>query len=159
MKLATYLDCDINPIDGRRAVAKRSVTGQLSNGIVLLLSSCLSWQYILQFIYKTPEIDYSKEPIRTRFRLSEALVKTAIAFEKKYNRPMILVLDQTDRVAKQDPEFLRGLQDFTKSRVNDEALCIIFVANEGMSHVSCIIRIPPLNYMDLNIFYLHTPLF
>ena len=36
MKLATYLDCDINPIDGQD-VAKRSVTGQLSNDIVLLL--------------------------------------------------------------------------------------------------------------------------
>jgi len=78
-------------------------------------------------------MDYRKEPKRTWFRLSEALVKTAIAFEKKYNRPMILVLDQTDRIAKQDPEFLRGLQDFAKSCADNEVLCIIFVASEGIT--------------------------
>jgi len=45
---------------------------------------------------------------------------------------MILVLDQIDRIAEKDSEFLAILQDFAKDCVDRRILIIVFVANENL---------------------------
>nr|CAG8568349.1 3407_t:CDS:2 [Entrophospora candida] len=64
--------------------------------------------------------------------LQEHLIKTAFCYMEEYKRPMVLVLDQVDRIAKRDQEFLGILQDFAKDCADKHALVIIFVASEGL---------------------------
>ncbi|CAG8723040.1 9736_t:CDS:2, partial [Ambispora leptoticha] len=64
--------------------------------------------------------------------LSTQLLRTADYYMKKYKRPIVLVLDQVDRIAKKDPEFLGILQDFAKSGADRGTLVIVFIASEGL---------------------------
>nr|CAG8552851.1 7490_t:CDS:2 [Entrophospora candida] len=64
--------------------------------------------------------------------LKEYLINTAFCYRREYKRPMVLVLDQVDRIAKKDQEFLGILQDFAKDCADKHALVIIFVASEGL---------------------------
>ncbi|CAG8714162.1 9854_t:CDS:2, partial [Ambispora leptoticha] len=51
---------------------------------------------------------------------------------EKYKRPIVLILDQVDRIAKEDPKFLRILQDFAKDCADKGTLVIVFIASEGL---------------------------
>ncbi|CAG8564346.1 5604_t:CDS:2, partial [Paraglomus occultum] len=53
-------------------------------------------------------------------------------YMKKYKPPIVLILDQVDRIAKEDPKFLRILQDFAKDCAEKGTLVIIFIASEGL---------------------------
>ncbi|CAG8633033.1 3823_t:CDS:2, partial [Diversispora eburnea] len=64
--------------------------------------------------------------------LGMQLVSTANHYMKENKRPMVLILDQVDRIAKKDLEFLRILQDFAKDCADLGSLDIIFVASEGI---------------------------
>ncbi|RHZ81271.1 hypothetical protein Glove_122g7 [Diversispora epigaea] len=60
------------------------------------------------------------------------LLRAANYYMKKYKRPMVLVLDQVDRIAKKDPVFLGILQDFAKDSADGGTLVIVFIASEGL---------------------------
>ncbi|CAG8532037.1 11459_t:CDS:2 [Scutellospora calospora] len=64
--------------------------------------------------------------------LSMQLLRTANYYMKKYKRPIVLILDQVDRIAKDDPKFLRILQDFAKDCADKGTLVIVFIASEGL---------------------------
>ncbi|RHZ44228.1 hypothetical protein Glove_750g52 [Diversispora epigaea] len=64
--------------------------------------------------------------------LSIQLQRTAIYYMKKYKRPIVLVLDQVDRIAKTDPEFLGILQDFAKDCADKGTLVFVFIASEDL---------------------------
>ncbi|CAG8852241.1 38157_t:CDS:2, partial [Gigaspora margarita] len=64
--------------------------------------------------------------------LSMQLLKAAKYYKEKYRRPMVLILDQVDRIAKKDHEFLGMLQDFAKDCADRGSLVIIFIASEGL---------------------------
>ncbi|KAF0416967.1 hypothetical protein F8M41_007369 [Gigaspora margarita] len=64
--------------------------------------------------------------------LSMQLLNTAYYYMKEYKRPIVLVLDQVDRIAKKDPEFLGILQDFAKDCADRGSLVIVFIASEGL---------------------------
>ncbi|KAF0424565.1 hypothetical protein F8M41_006508 [Gigaspora margarita] len=65
--------------------------------------------------------------------LSMQLLKAAKYYKEKYRRPMVLILDQVDRIAKKNYEFLEMLQDFAKNCADRGSLVIIFIASEGLS--------------------------
>ncbi|RIB18133.1 hypothetical protein C2G38_2037153 [Gigaspora rosea] len=60
------------------------------------------------------------------------LRKAAKYYQEKYGRPMVLILDQVDRIAKKDHEFFGMLQDFAKDCADGGYLVIIFIASEGL---------------------------
>jgi len=60
------------------------------------------------------------------------LLRTAAYYMEKYKRPIVLVLDQIDRIAKQDPRFLGILQDFAKDCADKGTIVIVFIASEGL---------------------------
>ncbi|CAG8470436.1 8557_t:CDS:2, partial [Ambispora gerdemannii] len=64
--------------------------------------------------------------------LSEQLLTASLHYKRKYKRLMVLIIDQSDRIAKKVPEFLVLLQDFAKDGADKHTLVIIFVSNEGL---------------------------
>ncbi|CAG8628347.1 8774_t:CDS:2, partial [Gigaspora margarita] len=63
--------------------------------------------------------------------LSMQLLNIAYYYMKEYKRPIVLILDQVDRIAKKDPEFLEILQDFAKDCADRGPLVIIFIATRS----------------------------
>ncbi|CAG8747841.1 14724_t:CDS:2, partial [Racocetra fulgida] len=66
------------------------------------------------------------------------LLDTAHYYMKEYKRPIVLILDQVDRIAKKDQEFLGMLQDFAKDLIpfevgdiSDEE-AVKFLQNSGI---------------------------
>ncbi|CAG8684004.1 4047_t:CDS:2, partial [Ambispora gerdemannii] len=80
-------------------------------------------------------LDYELYPFKLRdiiiMQLTTNAIRKADYYMKKYKRPIVLVLDQVDRIAKKDPEFLGMLQDFAKSGADRDTLVIVFIASEG----------------------------
>ncbi|RHZ65139.1 hypothetical protein Glove_319g144 [Diversispora epigaea] len=74
--------------------------------------------------------EHSKYP--TWNLLKTQLVDMSYYYKKKYKRPVVLVLDQVDRIAKNDSRFLEILQDFAKDCADRHSLIIIFIASEGL---------------------------
>ncbi|RIB30803.1 P-loop containing nucleoside triphosphate hydrolase protein [Gigaspora rosea] len=64
--------------------------------------------------------------------LSMQLLNTAHHYMKEYKRPIVLVLDQVDRIAKRDPMFFEILQDFAKDCADRGTLVIVFIASDGL---------------------------
>jgi len=64
--------------------------------------------------------------------LSLQLLHTADYYMEKYKHPIVLVLDQVDRIAKSDPKFLGILQDFAKDCADRGTLVIVFIASKGL---------------------------
>jgi len=54
-------------------------------------------------------------------------------YVRKHKWPIVLVLDQVDHIAKQDPNFLGILQDFAKDHADRGSIIIVFVASEGLA--------------------------
>ncbi|RHZ60327.1 hypothetical protein Glove_355g68 [Diversispora epigaea] len=82
------------------------------------------------FTWYIKPVENSKYP--TWNLLKAQLVNMSYYYEEKYKRPVVLVLDQVDRIAKKDSEFLGILQDFAKDCADNYSLVIIFVASEGL---------------------------
>jgi len=72
-----------------------------------------------------------EEPLATWIPLSDALSDVASKYHAKHNRPMVLVIDAADYVAKEDPKFLQYLQNFAKSSADSNVLRVVFVTSEG----------------------------
>jgi hypothetical protein len=75
----------------------------------------------------------SDEPLASYRVLRRALKKTARAYKKKHKRPLVLVIDAADRVAKKDPDFFFTLQDFAKDCADEGILRVVFVSSEGVA--------------------------
>jgi hypothetical protein len=75
--------------------------------------------------------DVSAEPKASFSRLQKHLVAAATTFQNDYKRPMVLVLDSVDILAKQTPEFLMFLQDFAKKEADKGNLRIVFITSDG----------------------------
>ncbi len=52
-------------------------------------------------------------------------------FLTKYGRPLVVVIDNINRLAQKDPNLLEALQDLAKDGADNGTLCIVFVASEG----------------------------
>nr|CAG8569419.1 11351_t:CDS:2 [Entrophospora candida] len=64
--------------------------------------------------------------------LSMQLLNTARNYMKKYKRPIVLILDQVDRIAMNDQKFIEILQDFAKVCADEGSLIVVFIASEGL---------------------------
>ena len=61
----------------------------------------------------------------------QPLVDAAAKFKAKHERPMVLIIDSADRLAKDFPVFLGKLQDFAKDCADDGNLRIVFISSDG----------------------------
>ena len=75
--------------------------------------------------------DPKDEPLATFTILMQPLVDAAAKFKAKNGRPMVLVIDSVDRLAKKNPDFLGELQDFAKDCADDGNLRIVFISSDG----------------------------
>ncbi|CAG8649106.1 7659_t:CDS:2, partial [Ambispora gerdemannii] len=112
-KLSKQLDCELYPFKLRDIIVQLA-TNAIRKG---------STWYVEQDGYS----EYSNWDL-----LSMQLLRTANYYMKKYKRPIVLILDQVDRIAKEDPKFLRILQDFAKDCADKGTLVIVFIASEGL---------------------------
>ncbi|CAI2190537.1 19455_t:CDS:2 [Funneliformis geosporum] len=85
-------------------------------------------QWMTNAIRKEP-VDNLKYP--SWELLSMRLSNVASYYMRKHKRPIILVLDQVDRIAKQDPIFFGILQDFAKDHADRRSIIIVFIATRS----------------------------
>ncbi|CAJ0830625.1 6973_t:CDS:2 [Entrophospora sp. SA101] len=64
--------------------------------------------------------------------LSIQLLDTTYNYMKKYKHPMVLILDQVDRIVMNDQKFIEILQDFAKDCADESSLIVVFIASEGL---------------------------
>ena len=76
---------------------------------------------------------FSDEPLASYRPVRQALLNTATAYKKKHNRPIVLVIDAADRIAKDNPKFFGILQDFAKDCADQGLLRVVFVSSEGVA--------------------------
>ena len=75
--------------------------------------------------------DLKDEPLATFTILMQPLTDAAAKFKANNGRPMVLVVDSADRIAKKNPDFLGELQDFAKDCADDGNLRIVFISSDG----------------------------
>ena len=75
--------------------------------------------------------DLKDEPLATFTILMQPLTDAAAKFKANNGRPMVLVIDSADRIAKKNPDFLGELQDFAKDCADDGNLRIVFISSDG----------------------------
>jgi len=63
--------------------------------------------------------------------LKPILDQAARGYMKKHNRPAVLVLDATDRLATADASFLKAVQEYAKDCADKGYLRFVFVGSEG----------------------------
>ncbi|CAJ0843030.1 16717_t:CDS:2 [Entrophospora sp. SA101] len=78
--------------------------------------------------------------------LSIQLLDTTYNYMKKYKHPMVLILDQVDRIVMNDQKFIEILQDFAKDCADESSLIVVFIASEGL--VPQIMRYKGLDLID-----------
>lgn len=76
-------------------------------------------------------VNISKEPLASFLLIRDHLLASAELFKEKHGRPMVLVIDSTDVLAKEDPKFLGKLQDFAKNCADQGTLRIVFISSDG----------------------------
>ena len=76
---------------------------------------------------------FSDEPLASYWPVQQALLNTATAYKKKHNRPIVLVIDAADRIAKDNRKFFGILQDFAKDCADQGLLRVVFVSSEGVA--------------------------
>jgi len=72
-----------------------------------------------------------EEPLATWLVVQDALEEVADAYKAKHGRPMTLVIDAADLVAKKGPDFFKDLQDFAKKCADNKSMTVVFVSSEG----------------------------
>lgn len=77
------------------------------------------------------EPDMKEEPLATYNKIGEHLINSASEFRNKNDRPLVLVIDSADILAKNEPAFLGILQDFAKDDADAGNLRIVFVSSDG----------------------------
>ena len=73
------------------------------------------------------------EPLETFLILLQPMLDAAAKFKTKHGRPMVLVIDSVDIMAKQHPAFLELLQDFAKFCVDAGHLRVVFISSNGLA--------------------------
>lgn len=63
---------------------------------------------------------------------SQALHEAAVSFKKKYGRPVVLVIDSVDYVAKKDPKAFKVLTDWAKAEAEIGLVRVVFVWQDAM---------------------------
>lgn len=86
-------------------------------------------RFLSRITKKEVDFDKSKEPSATLFKIYRHLKNSAISFESKNNRPLVLVIDSVDMLAKEEPEFLKILQNMAKECADMGALRIVFAGD------------------------------
>jgi len=76
------------------------------------------------------KIDFDQEPLATWNLLEPVLTTIAAKFMAEQGRPLILVIDATDLMAKNDEKFTRGLQEFAKFNADEGNLHVVFFTSE-----------------------------
>ena len=84
--------------------------------------------------------DPQDEPLATFDILMQPLMDAAAKFKAKNGRPMVLVIDSVDRLAKGDPAFLDTLQDWAKDCADDFNLRIVFILSDGSALSQMMVR-------------------
>lgn len=64
-------------------------------------------------------------------KLESPLLNAAEAFKKKYGRPPVLIIDDINKLAKENPRELEHLQDYAKLWADSRSLIVAFVSSEG----------------------------
>jgi hypothetical protein len=77
------------------------------------------------------EVPMSEEPSVSWGKARLAIEKVAPSFRKKYGRPMVLIIDSAERLAKQNPAFLAELQAYAKDDTDEGNLRMVFVSSDG----------------------------
>ena len=72
-----------------------------------------------------------EEPIATWTLVQGALFDVAKTYKAKHGRPMVLVVDAADLVAKKGPDFFKDLQDFAKKCADNKSMTVVFVSSES----------------------------
>ena len=75
--------------------------------------------------------DPKDQPLATFKTLRQPVMDAAAKFKSKHERPMVLVIDSADILAKQNPAFLNILQDFAKLCADIGNLRIVFISSDG----------------------------
>jgi ABC-type oligopeptide transport system ATPase subunit len=73
-----------------------------------------------------------EEPVATWMKVKHALEATADAYKAKHGRPMTLVIDAADLVAKESETFFGRLQEFAKKCADKKTMSVVFVSSEGV---------------------------
>ncbi|CAH1759752.1 12887_t:CDS:2 [Entrophospora sp. SA101] len=112
------------------------ILGKLGTGkTTLIQSTILNLQEPKQFMLtKAPsavEQDNHSEYSNWNL-LSIQLLDTTYNYMKKYKHPMVLILDQVDRIVMNDQKFIEILQDFAKDCADESSLIVVFIASEGL---------------------------
>lgn len=61
----------------------------------------------------------------------DVLKKRGAEYARKNERPLVVVIDNVNRLAKKNPQILEELQDFAKDTADRRTLRVVFVASEG----------------------------
>jgi hypothetical protein len=73
-----------------------------------------------------------EEPVATWMKVKHALEATADSYKAKHGRPMTLVIDAADLVAKESETFFGRLQEFAKKCADKKTMSVVFVSSEGV---------------------------
>ncbi|RIA83517.1 hypothetical protein C1645_833701 [Glomus cerebriforme] len=86
------------------------------------------------------EVDNRKQIYQSKYAgfylLSKQLTNAANSFNKKYGCPIVLILDQIERIAKKNQDFLGILQDFAKDHADRGSIIIVFVTPQLLKSYS-----------------------
>ena len=72
-----------------------------------------------------------EEPLATWLVVQDALEEVAAQYLTKHGRPVTLVIDAADLIAKHDDKFFLRLQDFAKKCADNKSMTVAFVSSEG----------------------------
>jgi len=61
----------------------------------------------------------------------KVFLEAAIKFRKEYNKIPVLVIDNADRLVKEEPALLKVIQNFAKVATDEEQATIVFVLDKG----------------------------
>jgi len=124
-KGVVYFDCPFNPKEFSTKFLKLleyKPSLKVSEG---------ARRYIENTTKEEKDPDVRSEPLSSFSLLGDDLFAAAAAFKSEHKRPMVLVLDSVDRLAKGTPEFLAYLQDFAKDCADRGNLRVVFITSDG----------------------------
>jgi hypothetical protein len=61
----------------------------------------------------------------------EVLSHLAIKYKQEYKRAPVLIIDNANRLAQQNPELLDHFQDYAKDTADNGTISVVFVSSEG----------------------------
>jgi hypothetical protein len=85
-------------------------------------------------IFRYLKLDTNKvreEPAGTWRKAATAITQAASRFYDKHQRPAVLIIDASERLANKNPAFFEQLQDFAKDRTDEGSLRVVLVSSDG----------------------------